>query len=622
MRLRLRIGQRMALGFGLMIILVLITSIAGLLYTQSAQNAITTQRQGAVQRERLTDIRLSWLNVATTLDNMLVTRQTGLITQQLETELSTFKDKLDLLQDHPPGITADTIEQNQIIIANLESLSVELTEQADEMTTFMAKGRWVRAQVMRHTELSSLAMRFDDNLDQLDTNIETDLDIVLARAIRTQNITRILWYITSIFALIAGAGISFLTTTSITRPMENLASTALAVSEGDLSKRSDVTGQDEVSEVASAFNEMTAQLQSTLENLESIVADRTSQLERRAVQFQAAAEVGRAAATIRNLDKLLSQATELISERFGFYHVGIFLLDPAGEYAVLQAANSRGGQKMLARQHKLKVGEVGIVGYATGQREARIALDVGKDAVFFDNPDLPETRSEMALPLIVGDHLFGALDVQSRRAAAFSDEDITVLQVLADQIAVAIENARLFTRNQEMLEAAQRAYQDASQTAWRELLRTQPELGYLASLTQDTIQTKGDWDLNLVAGAQQGDITHIDERTIAIPIILRDQLLGAVRLKKPQESNPWNKDEIELMDTLVDQLEVALESARLYRETQRRAEREQLVTEITTKIRATTDPQTMLRTAVNELKEALQAHRTQVVLQPNENEQR
>ncbi|MEA3351442.1 MAG: histidine kinase N-terminal 7TM domain-containing protein, partial [Chloroflexota bacterium] len=209
-------------------------------------------------------------------------------------------------------------------------------------------------------------------------------------------------------------------------------------------------------------------------------------MERRSQQLQAAAEVGQAAVTLRNLDELMPQVTQLISQRFSFYHVGIFLLDDHHEFAVLQAANSESGQRMLNRGHRLKVGEVGIVGYVTAQQEARIALDVGTDAVFFDNPDLPETRSEMALPLIIGGELLGAIDVQSKREAAFSDEDINVLQILADQIAIAIENARLFTEHNEALKTARRAYSELSQEAWGELLRTQPELGFISTLARDT----------------------------------------------------------------------------------------------------------------------------------------
>ncbi|MEA3350263.1 MAG: GAF domain-containing protein, partial [Chloroflexota bacterium] len=286
-------------------------------------------------------------------------------------------------------------------------------------------------------------------------------------------------------ALMTSFGIYFVTQ-QVTRPILAITNIAAQVADGDFSQTAPVLTEDEIGTLAQSFNTMTSQLRDLIGTLEQRVAERTKHLERRAVQLQAAAEVGHAAATLRDMGELLSQVTHLISERFGFYHIGVFLLDTSGEYAVLQAANSKGGQKMLTRGHRLKVGEVGIVGYVTAQQEARIALDVGTDAVFFDNPDLPETRSEMALPLIIGGELLGAIDVQSKREAAFSDEDINVLQILADQIAIAIENARLFTEHDEALKTARRAYSELSQEAWGELLRTQPELGFISTLARDT----------------------------------------------------------------------------------------------------------------------------------------
>jgi putative methionine-R-sulfoxide reductase with GAF domain len=191
-------------------------------------------------------------------------------------------------------------------------------------------------------------------------------------------------------------------------------------------------------------------LQQERVGLDALIAERTKDLERRTLQLQAAADIGSTASRIRNVDLLLRQITRLISLRFGYYHVGIFLLDPRNEFAVLLASNSEGGQKMLARGHKLKVGQTGIVGFVTGHKQPRIALDVGQDAVFFDNPDLPETRSEIALPLLVGGKILGALDVQSKQPSAFSQEDAITLSVLADQIAIALENARLFEESQQI----------------------------------------------------------------------------------------------------------------------------------------------------------------------------
>ncbi len=194
------------------------------------------------------------------------------------------------------------------------------------------------------------------------------------------------------------------------------------------------------------------QVQRHAEELEQRVAGRTAELERRTVQLQVAAEVARDATTARDVGELLNRAVNLIRERFGFYHAGIFLVDERGEYAVLRAATGEVGRQMLERGHKLKVGEVGIVGYAASTGQPHIAPAVDADTVHFKNPLLPETRSEMALPLKVGERVIGALDVQSVQESAFDEDEVAVLQIMADQLAVVIEKARLFERTQAALE--------------------------------------------------------------------------------------------------------------------------------------------------------------------------
>jgi len=162
------------------------------------------------------------------------------------------------------------------------------------------------------------------------------------------------------------------------------------------------------------LRERNKELDQLRDSLELRVTERTTELEIRATQLQAIASVARAIASVQDIDVLLPDITKLVSQQFGFYHVGIFLLDDKKENAVLRAANSQGGKVMLDSKHQLKLDANSIVGYTTSRGEPRIALDVGTDAVFFDNPNLPETRSEMALPLRVGENVIGALDVQSK----------------------------------------------------------------------------------------------------------------------------------------------------------------------------------------------------------------
>lgn len=401
----------------------------------------------------------------------------------------------------------------------------------------------------------------------------------------------------------------------LAKPIRHLTEALAGLAKGDLSTRTVVETEDELGQLGSSFNEMAGRLENMVGQMETSAAERTRDLERRALQLQTAAEVSGAAARLLNLDQLLTRAARLISERFGFYHVGIFLLDEREEYAVLRATNSIGGQRMLARKHQLKVGAVGIVGYATGTGSPRIALDVGQDAVFFDNPDLPETRSEMALPLIAAGKTLGALDVQSKEGAAFQEGDVSTLQVLADQIAIAIENARLFEQNQATLEAVRRAYGELSQADWKRLQKSAETIGYI-SLAQKNIISVADADEAEPAPRSAADRPTVsdDGKTLFVPVKIRNQTIGLIRLTKPAHAASWLADEISAANALTDQISGAVESARLYRDAQRRAANERETAAIVNQIRSSTAIDTILQNTVRELGRSLGASRTFVQL--------
>lgn len=179
-------------------------------------------------------------------------------------------------------------------------------------------------------------------------------------------------------------------------------------------------------------------------------------LQRYATLLQAAARAAKAITTILDPYELLQRTVDIICDEFNFYYAGVFLLDSTGQYAVLRAGRGEAGKAMIAEGHKLAVGGNSMIGAAVQERQGRIALDVGAEAVFFNNPHLPDTRSEMALPLVVGDEAIGALTVQSTQEAAFHDEDIAALQTMADQLAVAIHNSNLHREKQTLLRQAER----------------------------------------------------------------------------------------------------------------------------------------------------------------------
>jgi GAF domain-containing protein len=329
------------------------------------------------------------------------------------------------------------------------------------------------------------------------------------------------------------------------------------------------------------LRELTTELERKVEERTEELRDTARRLEERSAQLQTAARIAREAVGIRDVDRLLDETVHLISDRFGFYHAGIFLLDQEGEYARLRAASSQGGQRMLARGHRLRVGEEGIVGHVTGRGEPRVALDVGVDAVFFDNPDLPATRSEMALPLKVRGDVIGALDVQSQEPAAFSHEDVEVLRTLADQVGIAISNARLFQQAQEALEAERRAYGQFSRQAWRRLLSTQRQLGARYD-PRGILPGNGEWRDGMKRAIQEGKPVFGSESThdegdgdstahaaLAVPIEVRGQIVGVLDSYKQDHGGAWTSDEVALMESLAQQLGMALESARLYQDAQR-----------------------------------------------------
>jgi GAF domain-containing protein len=350
-----------------------------------------------------------------------------------------------------------------------------------------------------------------------------------------------------------------------------------------------------------------SELEEQREHLEETIQERTRDLARQSEQLETAAQVARDAAAIQDIDQMLEHTANLISARFGFYHTGIFLLDPSGEWAVLQAASSPGGQQMLMRGHRLRVGMGGIVGYVAGRGEHRIVLNVGDEAIFFDNPDLPHTCSEMAVPLRVRGEIIGVLDVQSLEIEAFTEEDVVVLQTLADQVAVAISNARLLQRVQESLWEERRAFKEIGREAWSEQIRAERDLGYRR--TEGGFQPVADlWRPQMVEALRTGSTTvgqRDDATVLSLPVKWRDQVIGVIDAHKRDEAGEWTQDEISLMEAVVEQLGVALESARLHQDTERRAAREEMFGDMTARIRETLDMESVLRTAAHEVRQAL-----------------
>ncbi len=400
-------------------------------------------------------------------------------------------------------------------------------------------------------------------------------------------------------------------------PLERLQIGALRLGQGDLSHRIEVALQDEIGQVAGAFNRMAGELQSLYADMEAQVAARTEQL-------RVSANVSRAAASVLDPDRLMREVVSLITDRFDFHYAAIFTLDETGRFAVLREAAGPGdvGRLLKQRSHKLEVGGQSMVGYATSQRRARIALDVGQEAVRFANPLLPETRSEIALPLLIGDGVLGALDVQSKQAAAFDEASAATLQAMADQIAIALNNAALYAESQRNVKAlngllalstdigrsrtlqdlTRRAFAhlealldapnyyialvDEHQTEIRFILQRRDDrspdsqtitrpFGSGPSLVEYVIQMRRPLRLSAtesLARLEQLGLALPESQPrafLGVPIQIGERVLGVVGLQDFSDNAVFNDDQERLAIALANQLAVTLDNLRLAEEAQR-----------------------------------------------------
>ena len=381
------------------------------------------------------------------------------------------------------------------------------------------------------------------------------------------------------------------------------ASSLLAIAAVNVRRNSELIHEREIElrDQNIALNELTEQLEVRVEERTTELEQSAKQLQKRAAQFETIAQIARTINSIQDPESLLQKIAQLVSVSFGFYHVGLFLLDESRQYAVLNAANSEGGQKMLDRKHRLKVGSEGIVGYVTSTGNPRVALDTGADAVYFDNPDLSETHSEMALPLRVGTTIVGALDVQSTVPNAFSEDDVEVLSILADVVSVAIENARLFEESQRVLADAQSAFGKFTREAWQQMVTRRKVVGYELSGTtirslERPVKTNGS--------------------SMSVPIKLRERVIGNMNISLPDD-NKLDQDEVDITQALAQRIGIAIETATLLAETQKSAAKEQLISEITGKIGSSINLRNVLQTAVEELGQVIPG--SEIVIQLEDN---
>ncbi len=346
-------------------------------------------------------------------------------------------------------------------------------------------------------------------------------------------------------------------------------------------------------------------------SLEQRVEDRSADLQKRVHQFEIASQIAREISGENNLAKLLDSAVNQVRDRFGFYYVGIFLQDEQGEYAVLRAATGEVGQAMLMQNHRLKTGTTSIVGYVVDQGEARMVMDVNIDPQHYKNPMLPKTRSELGLPLRSGSKTIGALDVQSASENAFSPEDVSILQTIADQLAIAFDKVRLVDELQRSVAEMEETLRSTTQKTWHGYLKNARRVIHYRYRNEKVEPEAEITPLGLLAAQKGEPVLTVEQPSqeskgvtkLAVPIKLRNQVLGVVDIRF--DSGVVSQDLIGLIEGTVGRLAVSLENARLMEEIQYRAERERLVSDISSKVRTASEVDRILRITAQELGRSL-----------------
>lgn len=361
------------------------------------------------------------------------------------------------------------------------------------------------------------------------------------------------------------------------------------------------------------------------DNVQSILTG----LQHRTEQLHIIARIGQSANAIVQSENLLSQLVELIREQMGFYHTQIFLVDETGTNAVLVASTGTAGERLLARGHSLPVGSRSVIGQVTQRGQPVYATDTSADPVHKANEFLPDTHSELALPLIEGETVIGALDVQSTQPNAFSKDDIETLQIMAAQISTIIRNARLFEQLQHGLEENRKLYEQAEANlreverlnrqltgqAWQDYLTARRTIG--VQVEEASLRYDADWTpamAQAVHDAQPVIRQEGGEAIIAVPIEVRGNIVGAIEMALPSEG--LEREAQEMLQAVVSRLGLALDNSRLFEEAQTLAEMEHILNTIGGQLQSVSTVDDMLRIALTELREVMGAESASIRLRP------
>ncbi len=458
---------------------------------------------------------------------------------------------------------------------DLPDLEQNLTNLNPEAPYFETVDETIQGRILNQAAVASLdtqpwALAFFQPQAELFEPVQTQTRIIIGLAVLISA---------------AVAGVAVVVSQQLAKPIVRLTEVAGQVAQGDLNAQAPVESQDEIGQLSVAFNSMTGQLRTMVVSLEDQVRDRTAEL-------LLSIEVGQRAAAIRNLEELLPAITEFIRDRFDLYYVHVYFVDDTGRNLVIQSGTGQIGKQLMARRHTLRVGSGSIVGQTALRARSIVVSDTESSDIHKPNPLLPETRSELAVPLIVEGRVIGVLDMQASRANTFEANNLAVFEAMATQLAISIDSAQQWALAQEEQRRSEEAVRQLTRQSWTE--KSAASQGALSFA----------YDLLAVRPLEDRPGADFQNGGLLVPVLVQNEPIGQLSVD-PLPDRSWSEDEHALLDAVAQQLAQKAENLRLFEETQQQAAREQMARRITDKIRASRDIETALNTAAQELSNAL-----------------
>ncbi|MCB0190318.1 MAG: GAF domain-containing protein [Anaerolineae bacterium] len=566
------------------------------------------QRESPMQSDELladmADFQLSLLSMASALRAYVLT---GDLTfkfeyfQHLDTNSSVWRNlqaKKDLLPDN-----------QQILMDSIAQTRQQLLALAPQIVEIIEGERVYEDLYLFKTEVSPQAEHMLQLLDIMTTDQGALLEADLNRGRQSLTNVQTQTLVSGVLALILGLGMGFMFKETIIGPIRRLTSVAEQFAVGNLTVQASVESDDEIGQLANTFNVMSNKLGKTVANLE-----------KRGEQIETLVTVSQQLTSILDLNELVQQVVTVIKEKFDYYHVHIYLLDQQEKTLIMTAGYGQAGAEMKARGHSIQLNApTSLVARAARNGEVVRVNNVREAPDWLPNELLPNTYSEMAVPIVLEDQVVGVLDVQQDAIGGLDEGDESLVRSLANQVAVAIRNARLFSEVEKRFAEAREAQKKYVEQAWQARADSEKEYRYQKfshALEEETAQTLK----QLAYQEDQASVVPADvaENYTAViaPIRFQDQVIGTMAFQEPnlQKRRDWSEQELALVQAIADQVAQTAENLRLFDETRKQASRERLIGQISNKLRQASDMETLLKLGLEELSGALGSKRAFIQL--------